>query len=51
MSNVNDLMDELEQETKELRHVSGLEDAVPLSTVIDRILSEDTDKKRKLADG
>ena len=48
MSNVNDLMEELENEIKYLI-LDG--EAVSIRDVIDRILSEDNEKKRKIATG
>ena len=45
MKNVNDLMDELENEQKQVL-VSG--DNKPLKEVIDNILTKDEKKKRKL---
>ena len=48
MSTVNDLMDDLENELKYL-----IVDGEPVSVrdVIDRILSEDKEKKRKISEG
>ena len=48
MSTVNDLMDEIENELKYL-----IVDGEPVSVrdVIDRILSEDKEKKRKISEG
>ena len=48
MSTVNDLMEELENEVKYLI-LDG--EAVSIRDVIDRILSEDNEKKRKLSEG
>ena len=48
MSNVNDLMEQLENEVKYLI-LDG--EAVTIRDVIDRILSEDKDEKRKLSEG
>lgn len=48
MNMVNDLMDELENEIKYLI-LDG--EAVSIRDVIDRILSEDNEKKRKLSAG
>ena len=48
MSTVNDLMDELENELKYLI-VDG--EAVSIRDIIDRILSEDNEKKRKISEG
>ena len=48
MSTVNDLMEELENEEKFMT-IDG--EATPLSIIIDRILSEDNEKKRKLSAG
>ena len=48
MSNVNDLMDELENEIK---YMIVDNEAVNIRDVIDRILTEDNEKKRKLSTG
>ena len=48
MSTVNDLMDELENE---LKYLIIDNEAVTIKDVIDRILSEDNEKKRKLSTG
>ena len=48
MSTVNDIMEELENEVKYLI-LDG--EAVSIRDVIDRILSEDNEKKRKLSAG
>jgi hypothetical protein len=48
MSNINDIMDDLEREQKETL-VSG--DNKPLREVIDDILEKDEEKKRRLSVG
>ena len=48
MSTINDIMEELENEVKYLI-LDG--EAVSIRDVIDRILSEDNEKKRKLSTG
>jgi len=48
MSNINDIMDDLEREQKETL-VSG--DNKPLREVIDDILTKDEEKKRQLSEG
>jgi len=48
MSNINDIMDDLEREQKETL-VSG--DNKPLKQIIDDILTKDEKKKRRLSVG
>ncbi len=48
MASVNEIMDELEDETKYIM-VDG--NPMSLKAVVDKILGEDNDKKRKLSAG
>ena len=48
MSNVNDLMDDLENEIKYMI-VDG--ESVPIRDIVERVISDGKEKKRKLGEG